>query len=248
ISDDEALVLLQSPQPVARQLGLRVLDQNPEKQSVELALPLLRDTDELVRLKAAQTLRTLTGQNFTEDQTDEWAKWWTQNKTKVVAQSRPEETRTLPDGMAYHVRGCEYYDMRNFAMAVAAFRKSCELGSEIQDYSYYRIWLIQARSGEKEAATQELVSYLKNRKAQNPPDWPLQVGHFLTGQITEADFLKAAADTNAKADLEQHCEAYFYAGSKRLIENDKTGAADFFKKCLGTGATTFEEYHSAEAE
>jgi hypothetical protein len=248
ISDDDALVLLQSPQPVARQLGLRVLDQNPGKQSVELALPLLRDTDELVRLKAAQTLRALTGQNFTEDQTNKWAKWWTQNKKNFVAQSRPEESRALPDGMAYHVRGCEFYNMHNFVAAVADFRKSCKLGSEVQDYSYYRIWLIRARSGDKQAATQELVSYLKDRKAQKPPDWPLQVGRFLAGQITEADFLKAAADANAKADREQHCEAYFYAGSKRLIENDKTGAADFFKKCLGTGATDFEEYHSAEAE
>jgi len=93
LSDDEALTLLQNPQPVARLLGLRVLDQNPEKQSVELALPLLRDPDELVRLKAAQTLRVLTGQHFTEDQLDEWVKWWTQNKTNLVVRLHPEELR-----------------------------------------------------------------------------------------------------------------------------------------------------------
>ena len=248
VSGNEALVMLQSPQIVARLLGLHALDQKPEKQSVELALPLLRDPDEIVRLKAAQTLRALTGQQFTEDQTDEWAKWWTQNKTNFAAQSHPQESGGLPDGRAYHDRGCGYYDMHNFVGSLADFRNSCELGSEVQDYSYYRIWLIRVRSGEKEAATQELVSYLKNRKAQSLPDWPMQVGRFLAGQITEADFLKAAADANTKADREQHCEAYFYAGSKRLIENDKTGAADFFKKCLGTGVTTFEEYHSAEAE
>jgi hypothetical protein len=248
ISADEAMVLLQNSQPLARQLGLRALDRNPEKQSVELALPLLRDPDEIVRLKATQTLRALTGQQFTEDQADEWAKWWTKNKTNFVVRSHPEESRALPGGRAYHDRGCGYYDMHNFVGSLADFRNACELGSEVQDYSYYRIWLIRARSGEKEAATQELVSYLNNRKAQNPTDWPLQVGRFLAGQITEADFLKAAADANTKADREQHCEAYFYAGSKRLIENDKTGAADFFKKCLGTGVTTFEEYHSAEAE
>jgi len=248
ISADEAMVLLQNSQPLARQLGLRALDRNPEKQSVELALPLLRDPDEIVRLKATQTLRALTGQQFTEDQADEWAKWWTKNKTNFVVRSHPEESRALPGGRAYHDRGCGYYDMHNFVGSLADFRNACELGSEVQDYSYYRIWLIRARSGEKEAATQELVSYLNNRKAQNPTDWPLQVGRFLAGQITEANFLKAAADANTKADREQHCEACFYAGSKRLIENDKTGAADFFKKCLGTGVTTFEEYHSAEAE
>jgi len=93
LSDDDALVLLQNPQPVAQLLGLAVLGQNPEKQSVELALPLLQAPDEFVRLKAAQTLRALTGQHFTEDQTDEWIKWWTENKTNLVVQLHPEELR-----------------------------------------------------------------------------------------------------------------------------------------------------------
>lgn len=248
VSSDEALVMLQSPQIVARLLGLHALGHKPERQSVSLALPLLRDPDEMVRLTAAQTLRTLTGQQFTEDQTDEWEKWWMENKAKFVAPLQPEELSGITQGRAYHDRGCKFYDARNFAEALAAFRKSCELGSEVQDYSYYRIWLIRVPSGEKEAATQELTAYLKNRKAQNPPDWPLQVGRFLAGQITEDEFLKAAADANSQTDREQHCEAYFYAGSKRLIANDPSGAADFFKKCLGTGVNTFEEHHSAEAE
>ena len=161
-------------------------------------------------------------------------------------------TRKIQDlpqnGRIYHDRGCLYYDTYQFTNALADFRKSCELGSDFQDYSYYRIWLIRARSGEKEVATQELVSHLKNRKAQNPPDWPLQVGRFLAGQISETDFLKAAADTNAKTDQEQHCEAYFYAGMKHLPESDKTTAADYFKKCLATNVKNFEEYQSAEAE
>jgi len=93
ISDDDALILVQNPEPVARLLGLNALSQNPEKESVELALPLLRDPDEMVRLKAAQTLRLLTGQHFTEDQLDEWIKWWTGNKTNLVVQLHPDELR-----------------------------------------------------------------------------------------------------------------------------------------------------------
>jgi len=93
ISGDEALPLLQNSARMARLLGLRVLDKNPEKRSVELALPMLHDTDELVRFKAAQTLHTLTGQQFTEDQPDEWVKWWTENKTNLVVQLHPEELR-----------------------------------------------------------------------------------------------------------------------------------------------------------
>jgi hypothetical protein len=248
ISSDDASVLLQNSQPLARQLGLRALDRNPEKKSIELALPLLRDPDEIVRLKAAQTLHALTGQPFTEDQAEEWAKWWTKNKTNFVVPAPREESGGLPDGRAYHDQGCESYDRHNFTGSLADFRKAVKLGSEVQDYSHYRIWLIRARSGEKAAATQELVFYLKKRKAQNPPDWPLQIGHFLTDQMTEAAFLQAAANANSQTNREQHCEAYFYAGSARLVADDPTGAADFFKKCLGTSVTNFEEYQSAEAE
>jgi hypothetical protein len=93
MSDDDALILLQNPQPVAQLLGLAILGQNPEIQSVALALPLLKAPDEFVRLKAAQTLRVLTGQHFTEDQTDEWVKWWMENKTNFVVQLHPEELR-----------------------------------------------------------------------------------------------------------------------------------------------------------
>ena len=152
------------------------------------------------------------------------------------------------DGGAYHDRGCIYYNSHDVTKALADFRKSCELGSAVQDYSYYRIWLIRAQSGEKEAATQELVNYLNHRKAGKHGDWPLKVGRFLAGQLSESDFLKAAASTNAQTDQEQHCEAYFYAGSKRLIEGDKTTATDYFKKCLATDLKHFEEYQSAEAE
>jgi hypothetical protein len=91
ISDDDALPLLQNSQPVARLFGLKALDQNPEKQSFELALPLLNDPEQLVRVKAAQTLRALTGQHFTEDQADQWQNWWTANKTNFVVLLHPEE-------------------------------------------------------------------------------------------------------------------------------------------------------------
>lgn len=93
ISNEEAIPLLQNSEPHARLIGLWILYQNADKQSVELALPLLRDPDELVRLKAAHALRALTGQHFTEDQADEWGKWWWENKTNFVAQPHPEELR-----------------------------------------------------------------------------------------------------------------------------------------------------------
>ncbi len=93
ISDEEAVPLLQNSEQLARMIGLNVLYKNAEKQSVELALPLLKVPDELVRVKAAQTLRALTGQHFTDEQADEWGKWWVVNKTNFVVELHPEELR-----------------------------------------------------------------------------------------------------------------------------------------------------------
>ncbi|HTY86159.1 MAG TPA: DUF2330 domain-containing protein [Candidatus Acidoferrum sp.] len=90
---EDAAMLLENPAPVAQLLGLGILNQNPGKESVALALPLLRAPDEFVRLKAAQTLRALTGQHFTEDQIDEWMEWWMKNKTNFVIHLHPEELR-----------------------------------------------------------------------------------------------------------------------------------------------------------
>lgn len=151
-------------------------------------------------------------------------------------------------GGAYHFQGCRDYDLQDFTNALISFRMSCDLGSKNQDYSYYRIWLIRSRLGEKKAATKELEAYLDNRKIGKPDDWPSKVGRFLTGQLSESDFIKAADNADVQTDAEQHCEAYFYAGSKRLIEGDKTAAVDDFHKCLATNVRNFEEYQSAEAE
>ena len=162
------------------------------------------------------------------------------------ASARP--TPALQTGTDYHVQGCVDYNSRRFTNALADFRKSCELGSDNQDYSYFRLWLTRARLGEKEAATQELAAYLKNRKAQKPDDWPSKIGLFLVGQLPENDLLKAADDPSLQTAKEQHCEAYFYVASKHLIENDKIAAVDNFKKCLTTNVTDFEEYTSAATE
>jgi len=154
----------------------------------------------------------------------------------------------MADGVEYHNRGCADFNSHNFTNALANFRKSAELGSDGQDYTYFRLWIIRSRLGEKEGATHELTDYLKHRKTHDTNDWPLQVGRFLAGQSTEGDFLAAADSPNSQTAKEQHCEAYFYIGSKRLIDGDKPGASDYFKKCKDTNVIEFEEYQSAAAE
>ena len=108
-----------------------------------------------------------------------------------------------------------------------------------ESYSFLRMWLIRARNGD---ATGEIENYWNSNKTGTPNDWPSKISSFLTGQLNEAELFKAAKGG------EQHCSAYFYAGSKRLIEGDKATATDYFEKCLATDEKTLCEYDSAAAE
>ena len=51
VSNGEIITLLQNPEPSARMVALNIFSKNANKQSVELALPLLRDPDELVTVQ-----------------------------------------------------------------------------------------------------------------------------------------------------------------------------------------------------
>ena len=151
---------------------------------------------------------------------------------------------------AYHSRGCLRYDQHSFTDALGDFRKAGELdmATALADYARISVWRVRARLGEPAAATKELQAYLENRKTGKPGDWPSSIARYLTGQLAEPDFFKAAANPDKKVESGQQCEAYFYAGTKRLITGDKTTAQDYFEKCLATGGKDFTEYSSAAAE
>lgn len=77
---------------------------------------------------------------------------------------------------------------------------------------------------------------------------PQEIGEFLLGKTGESDFLATASSPDAKTNRDRHCEAWYYAGMKRLLTGDKKIAADYFGKCLATEATTLFEYTCAKAE
>jgi len=110
---------------------------------------------------------------------------------------------------------------------------------------YARLYLCLARTrlGEKDKGQEELRKYLAERKEKD--DWFTKVAGFLSGSLSEEDFLKAAADGNKWLAREQECEAYWYAGATRLAAGDKETAKAYFEKCVATGVRNFIEYDSA---
>ena len=249
VSNDDLLPLLHSPYMPARLLWLRVMRAYNDRTVMENIIALLRDPEPAVRGQAWELLQFLTGQTLPEDQPDQWAQWWTANKLPALIDEYNKILAENPaDGESYRIRGCYNYDAHDFTKALADFRQSIRLGCDTPEYSHYRVWLARARTGEAEAATGELAAYLQTRATGKPNDWPAKVGQFLAGQLAEGAFLNAATNPDPQTDREQHCEAWFYAGSKRLIAGDKTTAAADFQKCLDTGVKNFEEYESAGAE
>lgn len=143
--------------------------------------------------------------------------------------------------------GCLHYDRHRLVEALADFRKASEVGSpEVE--TELRIWATRSRLGETGAAKRELQAYLVSREAGDSSDWPSTICRFLLGQVTESQLFRAAETPGSQRKGEKHCQAYFYAGVKRLVVGDKKTAASRFEKCVATGATDRAEYMSAAAE
>ena len=64
----------------ARLIGLRAMQDMGDATAVELTLPLLRDTNSVIRSLAFYTLQTITGKDVSEDDPAKWEQWWAANK------------------------------------------------------------------------------------------------------------------------------------------------------------------------
>jgi lipoprotein NlpI len=158
--------------------------------------------------------------------------------------------KQLPDGAeSYWYRAHAEYDMGAWKNALADFRKFSELAeAPAQGYARLRIWLIRARFGEAQPASQELTNYLTSWRSGDVDPWLAMLGRFLTGGISEPELFEAASSRDEKVARERQCEAYFYAGTKRLVSGDATTARTYFERAVDTGVTSFTEYASARAE
>ncbi len=152
------------------------------------------------------------------------------------------------DARTFTSRGMANYNLRSWANALADFRKASALPSDYSDYSAFRVWLIRARSGDSAGATRELQRHMRSHRVGNAAPWSLAIASFLSGQMSEQEFFAAAVSPLKQKDSEQHCEAWFYAGSKHLFVGDSVTAKAYFEKCRATNVRLFTEYDSAAAE
>lgn len=148
---------------------------------------------------------------------------------------------------AYSALGYLFYDSHSWHDALTNFRASIANGSRNQDYERLRIFLIRVRLGEREASIKELEQYLASRNGR-ANDWFSTIGHFLTGRLSEQEFLMIAERGDKQAIQEQRCEAYFYAATVRMLKGENAKAKEYFQRSVETNITNFTEYVSAKAE
>jgi HEAT repeat protein len=81
LSSAEASRLVTNRLTMARLTGLKILRQNADAEAVELMLRLLLDRNAIVRHRAFYVLRTVVGENVSENDPAKWEAWWKANKS-----------------------------------------------------------------------------------------------------------------------------------------------------------------------
>jgi lipoprotein NlpI len=104
------------------------------------------------------------------------------------------------------------------------------------------------RMGETNAANADLTAYLDKRTNAARGDWVSKIAGYLLGKVSETDFFTAAKSVNERTELQQLCQAWFYAGMKKLLVGDKIAAGHCFGKSVSTEEKMVFEYPMAEAE
>lgn len=146
---------------------------------------------------------------------------------------------------AYEQRGSIYYLMQRWEDALRDYRCFCEKAAGQANYPRFYIWLIRAQKGEPAAANQELGAWFGTGKKPKADQWELTIAAFLLGNTSETEFLDAG---HRGHDSGRECEAWFYAGMKRLLAGDAATARNDLQKCVATGRKDYEEYSFAAAE
>jgi HEAT repeat protein len=84
LSSAEAAPLLKSSMTMGRLTALKNLQQNGDARAVESILPVLTDTNTIVRNRAFAVLRNISGEKIS-DEPAKWQQWWSANKASFKA-------------------------------------------------------------------------------------------------------------------------------------------------------------------
>jgi len=100
-----------------------------------------------------------------------------------------------------------------------------------------------------DAANRQLTTYRLLEKPDRQSQWSKAIIQFLLGQSTEEEFLRQAAKVPASGKrLAMASAANYFIASKRLVNGNKEGALEYFKKCVAGGGRGNLEFRLAAIE
>lgn len=142
-----------------------------------------------------------------------------------------------------------HYDRGSYGVALKAVAPCLEKASpgEERDYAAILALLCRLRLREAEIATPAIEAVFEGRDGKSGDDWPAAIAAFLRGRISEEGLFEARASPSGLTLRERECEAWFYAGTARLIHGDSAIAKEYFEKCVATGMSSFSEYLRAKS-
>ena len=167
------------------------------------------------------------------------------------------------NGANYLLLALMQNDLSELRPALTNFNKAEKISSD--PLILNRISLIRIQSGEQKEVTDEVMQFtnesaeFKASKAKADahgeplPFSAALIDELLANLIPESDFFRSATNPTLSQITQKDnlCMAYYYAGMKRLIAGDKSGAIDLFQKCVDAGQVPYIqpgyfEYDSAE--
>ena len=154
------------------------------------------------------------------------------------------------NAQAYSTRGFAKLTKGNLDGALTDLKQFCDLAPRDHDTDHVRLylWLISKAQNSGADADQELSSALGSSWNSAPEDMATKTAGFLLGNTPEAAYLTAAASPDAATDQAQHCQAWYFAGMKRLLMGDKKGAIEAFHQCVATQQKDSTEFVLAQTE
>lgn len=177
-----------------------------------------------------------------------WAQWGTgdyEGALESFNQAIRGRRKTVHD---YFARGVTNYHLDHLDAARADLEQAVRIQGDGRAYAHLYLWLATARLDERDQADRVLRACLETANEMTVGQWWPRLAAFLLGDVSEAQLLDEAAQGNWQAAAEEMCEAYFYAGSVRLIEGDAATASEYFQRSVDTNVQNFYEYFSARRE
>ncbi len=172
---------------------------------------------------------------------------WANERRGRVKQAIKDYGRAIrqgPGGVdAYFSRGILNFYGGHMAAAADDFTAVLKKADgSLRHYAFLWLYLSRARQGDSLAGQGGLI------RVADMAVWPGVIVSYYRGRKSAKDVLDAAQDADPQRQKEKESVAFFFLGQYELLQGDEDGAADYFRKTLAAGVTTYRQYGAARRE